>query len=214
MPIRTNRGRAAVYRRLWGWPMRSPRHLVISLLVIGIVVTAVGLIVPQLTGSGDRSRDAAANLGGGSARTSAAGAPGSQNTGVAKTPFAPASPPTSSLPTRLPAPPQTPISAPPAPEALDVATRWGKAWVTHPDGTTTEQWLAGLKPYTTDEYVAVMQSVNPANISATEVTGPAVATSSFTSSVEVNLPTNGGMLSITVIQTPQGWRVAKYEQAG
>ena len=28
-----------------------------------------------------------------------------------------------------------------------------------------------------------------------------------------NSPTNGGTLDITVISTPQGWRVARYEQA-
>ena len=39
MPIRTNRGRAAVYRRLWGWPLRSPRHL------IGLVVVVLALVL-------------------------------------------------------------------------------------------------------------------------------------------------------------------------
>jgi hypothetical protein len=30
--------------------------------------------------------------------------------------------------------------------------------------------------------------------------------------VTANLPTDGGTIAITVIDTPQGWRVAFYEQ--
>jgi hypothetical protein len=41
-----------------------------------------------------------------------------------------------------------------------------------------------------------------------------VATESFTSSVKVSLPTDDGDLLITVIDTPDGWRVAFYEQVG
>lgn len=215
MPIRTNRGRAAVYRRLWGWPMRSPRHLVVTLGVVGVVVITVGLIVPKLTGS--NAPQGAANLGGGS--TSAApGVPGATGGGTSapgpggggqQTTAAP----TTSLPNRLTSLPQTPTPAPPAQKALDIATLWAKAWVTHPQGTTTEQWLNGLRPYTTEEQIAVMSSVDPANIAATEVTGPPTAKNSYTTSVDATLPTNGGTLWITVIATPEGWKVARYEQA-
>ena len=41
MPIRTNRGRAAVYRRLWGWPLRSPRHLVVALIQMVLILVAI-----------------------------------------------------------------------------------------------------------------------------------------------------------------------------
>ncbi|HEV2779585.1 MAG TPA: hypothetical protein VGX25_09310 [Actinophytocola sp.] len=214
MPIRTNRGRAAVYRRLWGWPMRSPRHLIITVTVIAVAVTAIGLIVPRLTGD-DTPRSAAATLGGASTSTPAAqpaqpggaggGTPGGAN---------PTTPPSgSTLPTRLSGPTQSPTPAPPSPKALEVATAWAKAWVNHPPGTTVEQWLNGLRSYTTEEQLAVMGSVDLERIPATEVTGPAVATNSYTSSVEVTVPTNGGTLSITVINTSLGWRVAHYEQA-
>jgi hypothetical protein len=209
MPIRTNRGRAAVYRRLWGWPMRSPKHLVISAVVVAAVVLAIGLIVPVITGPDGAG---SASPGGASATVGARGAgavaPNPGGSAGAGTSAAP-----TSLPTRLSGPQQTPTSAAPAPEALEVATRWAKAWVSHPEGITSEQWLAGLAPYTTEEYLAVMATVDPANVPATEVTGPAGATNSFTSSVKATVPTNGGTLVITVISTPQGWRVANYEQA-
>jgi hypothetical protein len=60
----------------------------------------------------------------------------------------------------------------------------------------------------------VMASVDPANIPARQVTGPPSAINSYTSSVEVGLPTDGGRLDITVIKTPQGWRVSGYTKAG
>src|SRR5215470_16242342 len=51
MPIRTNRGRAAVYRRLWGFPLRSPRHLAGTAIAVAVLIIAIGIIVPQLLGN-------------------------------------------------------------------------------------------------------------------------------------------------------------------
>lgn len=214
MPIRTNRGRVAVYRRLWGWPMRSPRHLVATALVIIAVVLTVGLIVPRLTGSGTGSAGASASTDPGSAANlSQPGTTPGQTGGAA--PGGPTTAPatSSSLPTRLPSQTQTPSSAPPAAKALDVATQWANAWVNHPQGTTNEQWLAALRPLTTEEQLSIMTSVDPANIPATAVTGNPVVKTSYEKSVEVTVPTNGGPLSITVIERPDGWRVAHYDQA-
>jgi hypothetical protein len=214
VPIRTNRGRAAVYRRLWGWPMRSPRHLVVTAVVVGALVLTIGMIVPRLTGA-DKTSGASANLGGATSTTTGAGTAGA-GTGQGGVPVAgqgTTTTPPSSLPTRQTAPAQTPTSAAPAPKALEVATLWAKAWVNHPDGVTTEQWLNGLKPYTTEEQVAVMSTVDPRNIQATEVTGAPTTKISYTTSVEATLPTNDATLDSTVIATPQGWRVAHYEQA-
>ncbi|HEY7597181.1 MAG TPA: hypothetical protein VH969_28810 [Actinophytocola sp.] len=212
MPIRTNRGRAAVYRKLWGWPMRSPSHLVAVVLVVAAVVLTIGIVVPRLTGSGgDRSGAAAQTTESTTAATGGAGTSEDGGTSAGTGGSADGSA-TSSLPTRLPSPPQKPTSAPPADDALKVATAWGKAWVNHPTGTTTDKWLDGLRPYTTDEYLVEMSTVDPANIPATKVTGPPVPKQSYTSSLTANLPTDGGTLAITVIDTPQGWRVAFYEQ--
>ena len=213
MPIRTNRGRAAVYRKLWGWPMRSPSHLVAVLVVVGAVVLTVGIVVPQLSGSGDDRSGAAAQT------STSSSAPGDEtgDTGDSGTSEDGGTEPgtgsaTADLPTRLPSPPQKPTSAAPSDDALDVADSWGKAWVHHPKGTTSDSWLDGLRPFTTEEYLVEMATVDPENIPATKVTGPPVPKQSYTSSVTANLPTDGGTLAITVIDTPQGWRVAFYEQ--
>jgi hypothetical protein len=210
MPIRTNRGRAAVYRRLWGWPLRSPRHLVVSLIVFVALAIAIAVVTAHATASSKQHRAT-----GGTAITSVnpsvlVTAPvdgvttdGTTNGTTGGSPSA----------TRLAGPPETPKSAPAAAGALAVIDQWGKEWVNHPIGMTNAQWLAQLKPYTTPEFLPVMSSVDVSNIDATEVTGAPRATKSFTSSVEALLPTNAGQLDITAISTPQGWQVSAYTEA-
>ncbi|WP_329071924.1 hypothetical protein [Amycolatopsis sp. NBC_01480] len=197
MPIRTNRGRAAVYRRLWGWPLRSPRHLAGTLVFLAILVTALGIVLPKTMG-----KPAAAQPG--PSATSSVPRPGLA---------APVATP-STLPTRLSSPLATPTSAPPNPEAVNVAKQWATAWVNHPAGISNADWLNGMRALTTDEFLPVMSTVDPSNIPATRLTGDPAVTSSYTSSVQVVVPTDGPKLSITVVNTGAGWRVADYDQAG
>ncbi|GHF89258.1 hypothetical protein FHX82_005909 [Amycolatopsis bartoniae] len=197
MPIRTNRGRAAVYRRLWGFPLRSPRHLAGTAVAVLILIIAIGIAVPQLLGSPAGSKVTPARVP-------------DPASSAAKVPAGTTSTPMSS---RLTAPLLQPTSAAPNPEALNVAKLWAQAWVTHPAGMTNAQWLDGLRPYTTDEYLPQMSTVDPANIPATRLTGDPRVTESYTSSVLVLVPTDGPQLSITVAQTAAGWRVTGYDQA-
>jgi hypothetical protein len=212
MPIRTNRGRAAVYRRLWGWPLRSPRHLVVALVVVVVLAIAVAIVTAhankstkQRAGGGG---DVIATFSPSVLQTPSVGVPGLGSPGATSggTSGAPSA-------TRLVSPPETPKSAPAAPAALAVINAWGREWVNHPIGMTNAQWLAQLKPYTTSEFLPQMSTVDVSNIDATEVTGAPVATKSFTSSVEALLPTNAGKLDITAISTPQGWQVSAYMEA-
>ncbi|HET9142538.1 hypothetical protein [Actinophytocola sp.] len=207
MPIRTNRGKAAVYRRLWAWPMRSPRHLIATFLIVFAAVLSIGLFIPRLLGN----QDGAGAEPPGSAPSNSVAPPAATTTPPPGTTTSAAL--SSSLPTRISTPTQAPTPAPPEPKALEVATQWAKAWVNHPAGVTNEQWLNGLRNYTTEEQLAVMATVDPANVPASAVTGKAVATESYTTSVDVHVPTDGGTVSILVIATPDGWRVAHYEQA-
>ncbi|MEV6904172.1 hypothetical protein [Amycolatopsis sp. NPDC051372] len=201
MPIRTNRGRAAVYRRLWGYPLRSPRHLMGTIVFLAIVVTALGIVLPKVMGK---------------PATATPGAPGS--TSVTTTTSQPPGiaapvPTTATLPTRLSSPLLTPTSAAPNPEAVNVAKQWATAWVNHPAGITNADWLNGMRALTTDEFLPQMSTVDPANITATRVTGDATVQSSYTSSVVVLVPTDGPKLSITLVNTGAGWRVSDYDQA-
>lgn len=177
--------------------MRSPSHLAGTVILVVAIIVATGIVLPRLVGG---------NAGGaapGGEPTTSGTAPSSTETEGS----------TSPLPTRLSAPLVSPTTAKAAPAALRVAEQWAAAWVKHPKGTTNEQWLEGLRPYTTPEYLPQMRTVNPANIPATRVTGKATATSSYTSSVEAEVPTDGPKLAITVVRTDTGWRVAQYDQA-
>ncbi len=199
MPIRTNRGRAAVYRRLWGWPLRSPRHLMGALVFLAILVTALGIVLPKVVG-----------------KPQARAAPPTYRATISSTAPSPglAAPgPTSNLPTRLSTPLATPTPTTPNGDAIRVAKDWAAAWVNHPAGITSAQWLAQLKPFTTDEYLPVMSTVDPANIPATKVTGEPVVGTAYPKSLQLTIPTDGPKLAITVVSTNAGWRVADYDQA-
>ncbi|HJQ46202.1 MAG TPA: hypothetical protein VJ870_07755 [Amycolatopsis sp.] len=199
MPIRTNRGRTAVYRRLWGFPLRSPKHLAGTAIAVAVLVTAIGIVVPQFLGHG-----------GGSQGPTPIQIKDPSSTGQRPTAAASSTAPMS---TRLTAPLVLPTSAAPSADAVNVAKSWAQAWVNHPVGITNAQWLDGLRPYTTDEFLPQMSTVDPSNIPATRVTGDPVVTSSYTSSVQVVIATDGPKLSITVSQTAAGWRVSEYDQA-
>lgn len=203
MPIRTNRGRAAVYRRLWGWPLRSPRHLVVAAVALVVVAIAVAVVTARASGVGHRGPGGNANVAITSEVTTPIGALGGNGATTTTTLDTPVT-------TLATAP--TPMSAPPSAAALAVIQAWGRAWVNHPVGMTNAQWLAQLKPYTTAEFLPVMSSVNVANINATEVTGAPKATKSYVSSLEALLPTNAGPLDIIAIDTPQGWQVSSYTE--
>jgi hypothetical protein len=109
-------------------------------------------------------------------------------------------------------PSSLPISAAPSP-ALSVAARWAAAWVNHPAGTTSQKWVDGLRPYTTDEYLGVLTGVDPANIPASRVTGEPRALRVAARSVQVEVPTNALTLNVLVVATEDGWRVAGYDKA-
>lgn len=212
MPIRTNRGRAAVYRRLWGWPLRSPRHLVVTLIGVVILAIVIGIVAARVHGTARPAATGSALLvtsTGAPPTTAPAGTgTGGGNGGAGTTSSVPASI------SRLAGPPETPVSAPPAPAALDVINTWGKLWVNHPVGMTNAQWLAQLAPYTTPELLqGPMSSVDLANINPTQVTGSPAVVQSFTGSVEATLPTNAEQLDITAIDTPGGWLVSAYTEA-
>jgi hypothetical protein len=204
MPIRTNRGRAAVYRRLWGWPLRSPRHLVTTLVVFAVLITALGIVLPKALGRGTVAPQPADPFG-------------SSPTSATFQSAVPVATTTSPLPTRLESPLSSPTPAAPAVEALGVAKAWATAWVDHPDGITNEQWREGLRPYTTEEYLSSssLSTVDPGNIPASKVTGEPtpITSTSYTTSVVVEIPTDGPKLSITVVSTEAGWRVSQYGQA-
>ncbi len=191
MPIRTRRGRAAAYRSLWEWPLHSPVRLFGCLVVLTLVVVGVSAL-SGLVGSGP-------------GRSSGALAPAAPSA-APRAPAA-AAPPAELTPATLPVADVPPV-------ALAVAQRWTEAWATHPPGVTPERWTAGLAPYTTEEYLAVLASVDPANVPGTRVTGPPQAVEVRPEAVRVQVPTDAVRLELLLVQIgPGDWRVSGYDRA-
>lgn len=203
MPIRSPRGRAAAYRSLWQWPLRSPGRLAFTAIVVIVVGTAVSFGIGYLSGGGGGTQAGPQPPG------SAAGAPSQSRSGAypRATPTPTALPPVPDLrPTTLP------LSRAPS-VALEVAARWAGAWVRPPDGTSAQEWLDGLRSTTTDEYLGVLSGVDPQNIPATRVTGEPRAVQVAPRSVQVEVPTDALTLLVLVTDTESGWRVAGYDRA-
>ncbi len=197
MPIRTPRGRATAYRAVWQWPLRSPGRLAFTGIAVLAVVVAVSFGIGLTVGP-------VRSVGGASGATptpSVVVSPGGD-----QTPVPTALPPVVELePTTLP------LSAAPA-VALQVASRWAKAWVRPSNGTSAARWLDGLRPTTTDEYLGVLSGVDPTNIPATRVTGAPKAVVVSPRSLQVKVPTDAVTLVITVVDTDDGWRVSGYDR--
>jgi hypothetical protein len=199
VPIRTPRGRSAAYRVLWQWPLRSSARLGLCVVLLLVAVVAVVMGIAQLRGA------------------RAVGTVAAPESSTIETPQ---SEPTESLgtiaPTVLPpvaalTPSSVPLTAAPS-TALSVAARWAAAWVNHPQGITSQQWVDGLRPFTTDEYLGVLTGVDPANIPASRVTGEPRAVRVAPRSLQVDVPTNALTLRVLVVDTEDGWRVAGYDR--
>jgi hypothetical protein len=193
VPIRTHRGRAAVYRTFWGWPLRSPKHLAGTVLALVAIAVGLGLALPD-SGTGPVR----------------AAPPSSPRVN-------PIDPPSRSvLPGVDPAgPPRARPTGIPAPAAaLSVANSWVRAFLTVPNGISPERWIEQLRPYTTDELLPELRSVDPANVPAAQITGEPRTVSSSASSAEVDVPTTAVVVRLLLVSTPAGWRVAGYQRAG
>ncbi|WP_367132045.1 hypothetical protein [Saccharothrix sp. HUAS TT1] len=202
MPIRTNRGRVAVYRRLWGWPLRSPRHLMGTIIAVIALITTISVVVPSAI---DPKR------GGGTAGTTSVvptGGSGGNQVGVL--PSTTSTP----LPTKAPSPTAALTSAPVNPNTQLVADMWVDAFSSFEPGKTTKaQWLAGLEPYTADEKFPQLESVDPVQVPA--VVDKAVKPiKSFTDSAEFEAELEDGRLIVTVAKLPEGWVVTDWAKVG
>lgn len=200
MPIRSSRGRAAAYRAVWQWPLRSPARLAVTVVLLAGLVFGLVFLGGQVGGGASSG----GLLAGGDRQGDRWDAGGS---GVSATPTPTMLPPVAPL-----TPESLPLSQAPQ-QALQTARVWAAAWVHHPEGTTAQQWLAGLRPYTTDEFLGVLAGVDPANVPASRVTGPATATRVAPKSVEVQVPTDTLRLTILVVDTDAGWKVSRYDRA-
>jgi hypothetical protein len=209
MPIRTDRGRAVIYRRIWGWPLRSPRRLALAAVVAA--VAAVGIALLTSVGSSHDPRPAPERTG----------APAQQIPvgGLSPTQRRPP-PPTSARagPVAATSAAPTPVSPPStvaaSSDATQTARTFAERWVTHPPGTTSQHWAAQLAPLVVPEYLATLESVDPSGIPANRVTGDPTVHPSSPTVAEATVPTDAGALRLVLLGQPDGtWRVRSYDRA-
>lgn len=200
MPIRSPHGRAAAYRVFWQWPLRSPLRLAVTAAAVVAVAFGVSVGVGAVSGAGP----------GVLARAGAFPSPTARVGPRASGPVA-ASAPTALPPVAELSPSPLPLAQAPA-AALEVAARWSAAWLRPAEGTTGPQWLTGLRPLTTEEYLGVLSNVDPANIPATRVTGEPHPVQVAARSVQVEVPTDELTLLVLVVDTEDGWRVAGHDR--
>lgn len=91
-----------------------------------------------------------------------------------------------------------------------VAERWARQWFAHPD---PQSWIDGLQPFTTQEYLGLLGTVDVAQLPSGEVAGGAQLVSQQASSATVTVPTSALTLRVETVRTPQGWRVASADRS-
>lgn len=209
MPIRTDRGRAVIYRRFWGWPLRSPRRLALAALLAAVGGIGIALLT-SLSGPRD-PRTAPEPTGAPAHRIPAAGL---SPTPLRPPPSIPANPGPVIAPSAAPTPISPPSTDGASSDPTQAARAFATRWVTHPPGTTSQHWAAQLAPFVVPEYLATLESVDPGTIPATAVIGnPTLRTMSPTVA-EATVPTDAGLLRLVLLAQPDGtWRVRSYDRA-
>jgi hypothetical protein len=97
-------------------------------------------------------------------------------------------------------------------KATEVAVKWAEAWVKH-DGVSAQDWVNGLRPYTTDEYLPTFSTTDPQTVPSSKVTGPPSTKNSLPGSATVLVPTDKVKLSLVVIEIAPGvWRVSEQNE--
>ncbi len=181
------------------WPLWSWRNLAVTVVAVLVVFTAVG----RLT-SGPASA---------SARPSSGAEPvvPTRQTTVPTPSVAVPSPATTQVqtterPTGTSTGRRVATSTP-----SQVAVEFTRAWTrTTLDPAT---WLAGLKPFVTTEYLSSLSTVDPARVPASRVVdaGRELSTSSQQALVQVG--TDGGAMTATLVLRDGSWLVSDIEPA-
>lgn len=211
MPIRTDRGRAAALRQFWSWPLRSGRHMLATVLVAGAVLTGVAVAANALGAASEQPT---------SKHRTAPPAPSVHSEAPARTPGTSSSSTTTQTTTPTTS---TTTSAENTTEsvgqvsagkagAAKTATGFVTHWLRPPEGTSTQEWMRPLLPYVMPGVVVNLETIAPANIPATAVTGTARVVSNDAGVAKVDVPTDAGVIRVTVIASPEGqWLVRRWE---
>jgi hypothetical protein len=95
----------------------------------------------------------------------------------------------------------------PAPAAALRARRFAERWA-RPD-LPPDRWWSDLAPLSAEQLAELLRDTDPANVSATRVTGAPKATTSVPDDAVFEVPTDQGMLVLGLHKTAGKWRVVR-----
>jgi hypothetical protein len=103
-------------------------------------------------------------------------------------------------------PPGTPSLSPGAARPEAVARSFTTAYLAHRD-TAAEQWLAALRPFSTDGLTAKLTGVDPASVPIDRRTGDPTMIVRSAELVEVTVPVDAGRLLLQLVLVDGRWLV-------
>ena len=162
---------------LWQWPLQSPRRLITTLAVAAAVVAVLAVLLNSPGGKGSSAAPAPAPVL--SPSPSATGAP---------------------APSATPSAPATKDYG----EAIETARSFVQAWANH-HPESTKAWYAGAAQYASDQFAAKLITVDYQRVPANRITGKLRLTDTGgIGQTQVAVPTDGGMMSVALVQDSDG----------
>lgn len=214
MPIRTDRGRAAALRHFWSWPLRSGRHMLVTLAAAAVVITGFAVASHAITDPDTDSPSAVAE-----SRTHApAGATGGGEpppvgrTPTEQDPSISTRPPSSTSSTGESAPTVHPGSVD---DGKDGAATTARKWVTHwarVEGVNKEEWVETLTPLTLPGKVPDLKTTALERVPDITVTGKTSIEDSEDGVVTVDVATDDDPIRVTAVEYPDDrWLVRSWK---
>jgi hypothetical protein len=188
------------FGQLWRWPLYSPRRFFSCIAVVLLLIAGSNMVLGA-AGSGKPGPDAASGTPSPAPATSDSGTP----TDSPSTQVPPAANGGETTTSATPTPSPKPARPGGAVQAQQVALLFTTAWVDH--NRPQQQWLAAISRYADPEFAAQLRSVDPKNVPAGKVAGQPHATAVFFASATVEIPTDAGVMVISLVSDGTAWRV-------
>ncbi|MEU7906421.1 hypothetical protein [Actinoplanes sp. NPDC049118] len=102
-------------------------------------------------------------------------------------------------------------TAPPAAAAMLAVQTYIRLWAR--PSLARDVWYAGVRTWVTPAYAQLLADTDPAHVPAHDVTGPLLPVSSTTSVLVADVPTDAGLIRVTVVNTAGRWLVSDAEPA-
>lgn len=88
-----------------------------------------------------------------------------------------------------------------------LALAFAQAWCL--SARSQQEWTRGIQPFVTPALAAGLAQTDPARVPATKVTGEAALVTASAASAQVNVPTDGGSIVVTLHRSSSGpWQVS------